>query len=155
MQFEIESRYSEREVMRIMEENTYVPRSIFHLGTDGKYFIGKLEESSFKVRRKIHYRNSFLPEIVGQLERLGSGTKINITLRLPLFAKISAIIPISVLLFATVMEFLAEKDIASAFVPLGVLILLAAIAAIFFKIETNIAKKKLTALFAPDYKPIS
>ena len=119
------------------------------------YFIGKLEESSFKVRRKIHYRNSFLPEIVGQLERLVSETKINITLRLPLFAKISAIIPISVLLFATVMEFLAEKDIASAFVPLGVLILLAAIAAIFFKIETNIAKKKLTALFAPDYKRIS
>ena len=79
------------------------------------YFIGKLEESSFKVRRKIHYRNSFLPEIVGQLERLVSETKINITLRLPLFAKISAVIPISVLLFAAVTEFLAEKDIASAF----------------------------------------
>lgn len=45
-----------------------------------------------------------------------------------------------------------EKDIASAFVSLGVLILVAAIAAIFFKIETNIAKKKLTALFAPDLK---
>lgn len=36
MQFEIESRYSEAEIMRIMEENTYVPRSIFYLGTDGK-----------------------------------------------------------------------------------------------------------------------
>jgi len=119
------------------------------------YFIGKLEESSFKVRRKIHYRNSFLPEIVGQLERLVSETKINITLRLPLFAKISAVIPISVLLFAAVTEFLAEEDIASAFVSLGVLIMLAAIAIIFFKIEANIAKKKLTALFVPDYKRIS
>jgi len=119
------------------------------------YFIGKLEESSFKVRRKIHYRNSFLPEIVGQLERLISETKINITLRLPLFAKISAVIPISVLLFAAVTEFLAEKDIASAFVSLGVLIVLAAIAVIFFKIEANIAKKKLAALFVPDYKRIS
>lgn len=119
------------------------------------YFIGKLEESSFKVRRKIHYRNSFLPEIVGQLERLVSETKINITLRLPLFAKISAVIPISVLLFAAVTEFLAEKDIASAFVSLSVLIMLAAIAVIFFKIEANIAKKKLTALFVPDYKLIS
>ena len=105
------------------------------------YFIGKLEESSFKVRRKIHYRNSFLPEIVGQLERLVSETKINITLRLPLFAKISAVIPISVLLFAAVTEFLAEKDIASAFVSLSVLIMLAAIAVIFFKIEANIAKR--------------
>lgn len=119
------------------------------------YFIGKLEESSFKVRRKIHYRNSFLPEIVGQLERLVSETKINITLRLPLLAKISAVIPISVLLFAAVTEFLAEKDISSAFVSLGVLIVLAAIAVIFFKIEANIAKKKLTALFVPDYKRIS
>ena len=119
------------------------------------YFIGKLEESSFKVRRKIHYRNSFLPEIVGQLERLVSETKINITLRLPLFAKISAVIPISVLLFAAVTEFLAEKDLASAFVSLSVLIMLAAIAVIFFKIEANIAKKKLTALFVPDYKLIS
>ena len=105
------------------------------------YFIGKLEESSFKVRRKIHYRNSFLPEIVGQLERLVSETKINITLRLPLFAKISAVIPISVLLFAAVTEFLAEEDIASAFVSLSVLIMLAAIAVIFFKIEANIAKR--------------
>ena len=105
------------------------------------YFIGKLEESSFKVRRKIHYRNSFLSEIVGQLERLISGTKINITLRLPLLAKIYAVIPISVLLFAAVTEFLAEKDIASAFVSLGVLIVLAAIAVIFFKIEANIAKR--------------
>ncbi len=105
------------------------------------YFIGKLEESSFKVRRKIHYRNSFLPEIVGQLERLVSETKINITLRLPLLAKISAVIPISVLLFAAVTEFLAEKDISSAFVSLGVLIVLAAIAVIFFKIEANIAKR--------------
>ncbi|MGP1457914.1 MAG: hypothetical protein ACTTKL_01190 [Treponema sp.] len=152
MQFEIESRYSEREVMRIMEENTYVPRSIFHLETDGKYFIGKLEESSFKVRRKIHYRNTFLPEIVGQLERLGSGTKINITLRLPLFVKISAVIPISVLLYGVVMDFLAEKNIAVALGSLGVLIFVAAIAVIFFKIEANIAKKKLTALFAPNYK---
>ena len=101
------------------------------------YFIGKLEESSFKVRRKIHYRNSFLPEIVGPLERLVSETKINITLRLPLFAKISAVIPISVLLFAAVTEFLAEKDIASAFVSLGVLIVLAAIAVILFKIEAE------------------
>mgnify|MGYP000122287984 CR=1 FL=1 len=34
-----------------------------------------------------------------------------------------------------------EKDIASAFVSLGVLIMLAAIAVIFFKIEANIAKR--------------
>jgi hypothetical protein len=45
-------------------------------------YEGTLSETGFKIRRIIHYRNSFLPLIRGQFEPSPSGTIVRITLRL-------------------------------------------------------------------------
>jgi hypothetical protein len=43
-------------------------------------FIGTVYEDSFRVRRDIRYRNSFLPMVWGRLESIPSGTRVFVTM---------------------------------------------------------------------------
>lgn len=47
---------------------------------DGAPFIGSVQEDSFKLRRNIRYRNSFLPMIRGTIASYGVGTRISVTM---------------------------------------------------------------------------
>ena len=49
-------------------------------------FVGELGEGGFRLRRDIRHRNSFLPQIRGQLDALPSGTRVRVRMRLHLFA---------------------------------------------------------------------
>jgi hypothetical protein len=48
-------------------------------------FRGDIDETSFKIWRNIHYRNSFLPILHGSFEQLPEGTRISVRMRLHLF----------------------------------------------------------------------
>jgi len=53
----------------------------------GPPFIGTVQDNSFKVRRDIRYRNSFLPMIWGRLISIPTGTRVRVTMFLhPLVA---------------------------------------------------------------------
>jgi hypothetical protein len=53
----------------------------------GPPFIGTVQDNSFKVRRDIRYRNSFLPMIWGRLISIPTGTRVRVTMSLhPLVA---------------------------------------------------------------------
>lgn len=49
-------------------------------------FVGALGEDGFRLRRDIRHRNTFRPQIRGQLDALPSGTRIRVRMRLHLFA---------------------------------------------------------------------
>jgi len=56
-------------------------------GVGGAPFIGSVEDESFKLRRNIRYRNSFLPMIRGRFTPNGAGTRVYVTMFiLPLVA---------------------------------------------------------------------
>lgn len=56
------------------------------------YFEGELYESGFKINRIISYRNSFLPQINGEIKALRFGCTITLKLKLHLFVRIFGII---------------------------------------------------------------
>lgn len=45
-------------------------------------FIGKVEGNVFRIRRDIHYRNSFLPLVRGSVTPSSNGTKVSISMHL-------------------------------------------------------------------------
>jgi len=50
-------------------------------------FVGTVQDDSFKIRRDIRYRNSFLPLIRGRIVPTGTGTRVSVTMFLhPLVA---------------------------------------------------------------------
>jgi cytochrome oxidase complex assembly protein 1 len=44
----------------------------------GPAFIGSVQSSSFRLRRDIHYRNSFLPQIWGRIVSTPNGSRVNV-----------------------------------------------------------------------------
>lgn len=51
-------------------------------------FVGRVirYEDRFEIRRVIHYRNGFLPLVLGRVQRYGEGSRIQIRMRPPTFA---------------------------------------------------------------------
>ena len=47
---------------------------------EGAPFIGSVLDDSFKMKRNIRYRNSFLPLIRGRIESYGVGTRVSVTM---------------------------------------------------------------------------
>ena len=56
-----------------------------NLGAPAKPFIGSINGDRFKAWRRIGYRNSFLPVVVGEIESRGMGTTVRIHMRLHWF----------------------------------------------------------------------
>ena len=47
---------------------------------EGPPFIGSVQDDSFKMRRNIRYRNSFLPMIRGTIASYGVATRVSVTM---------------------------------------------------------------------------
>jgi hypothetical protein len=47
---------------------------------EGAPFIGSVQDDSFKMKRNIRYRNSFLPMIRGTISSYGVGTRVSMTM---------------------------------------------------------------------------
>jgi hypothetical protein len=64
-------------------EQEVEPRRLWRFSRTHRDFEGVVSRTNFKIMRIIHYRNSFLPIIVGTLQpRLEGGTRVEITMRL-------------------------------------------------------------------------
>ena len=82
MRFIVETNKSKDEILQIIRDNTYIKTSVFDFPKGDKYFEGSVSENSFKICRCIHYRNSFLPLIIGTIEAHEYGSTINIRMRM-------------------------------------------------------------------------
>lgn len=72
-------------VCRILIENVSETSFWNFFSFGDKKFRGNVEELSFKIRRCIYYRNSFVPILYGALEETEGGTKITVKMKLHKF----------------------------------------------------------------------
>jgi len=74
----IKTRLSVEEVRKRVEETTEPKRLFRWFEVNHKPYQGKIEGSHFEVSRIIHYRNSFLPKIKGEIQADVRGCSIDL-----------------------------------------------------------------------------
>ena len=84
--FEIKTRLSQEAARQKLQE-IVEPRKLMRFGLSRKHnlFEGEIEGTAFKISRIIHYRNSFLPILVGQIQDDLDASTLRITARLHWF----------------------------------------------------------------------
>jgi len=118
---------------------------------NSKPYRGEIGGTHFKIKRRIFYRNSFLPVITGDIEQDILGTTIHVKMRLTIYTTVflcfwCAILgPLSVgfLRFG----FASKTFDAFQLIPCGMLLFAYAMTMIFFKIESRRSIKDLKKAF--------
>ncbi len=80
--FEIKTRLGQEAARQKLDE-IVEPRKLMRFGLSRKHnlFEGEIEGTTFKISRIIHYRNSFLPILVGQIQDDLDAATLQITAR--------------------------------------------------------------------------
>lgn len=114
-------------------------------------YAGTLSRSGFEIRRIIHYRNSFLPNIRGRFEPSSEGTIIRVTLKLHPFVKAFLVFWYLVWYSATIPIFLfgalaGDVDVftASQFVGMPIVLLFVFWCAFWY--EANRSRRELAQI---------
>ena len=103
-------------------------------------FEGEVSEKSFKIERKICYRNSFIPVLYGTLEAAPDGTKISIEMMLNPFA-------ICVLVIILPMALFGFSPSSTLITQIGLVVAIMLMTSAGFWIEVWFSKKKLLEIF--------
>jgi len=126
------------------------PRKLrWRLSHNHKFFTGTVENGRFNINRIIHYRNSFLPIIVGQIHDDLDTTRIEITMRLSYLVIAFMALFIPFWAFAS-FDFLfsPESSNPTSFAAFfGFLVLFYGISMIFYNYEVNKARQHLEEIF--------
>lgn len=131
------------------------PRSIFNRSIwrrDHRFFAGKVEENGrFQINRVIHYRNSFLPYIYGEITNDLDATRIKLRLHPHPLVMILMPIFLGVFFFTFLGTGLMSGDLAQnlwvVWAMLGFFFLFYAIIVGFFNFEVNKARRHLEEIF--------
>lgn len=81
---EYRTKLSKEEVIRMLQDNIELQKSFGFWDNHTIYskpYIGVVTDQYFKVTRAINYRNSFLPEIKGEIVQDGGSTRIKVTMK--------------------------------------------------------------------------
>jgi hypothetical protein len=123
----------------------------FH-GTKGEListsnYSGELHANTFRLARTINYRNSFLPQVSGKIAAAGTGSNVEISMRLHkavlFFFGAVAFIPLLVILAFDGPAGIARIDIGT----FAVVLVMYIVCTLAFAVEANIARKDLARLF--------
>lgn len=87
----------------------------------GRPFLGKVEGRSFRIRRDIQYRNSFLPLIRGRIVPTPTGSRVNVFMFMHPFSFLFMVGWFGFLV-ATLWKVL-DANIARSFIPLAMIVL--------------------------------
>lgn len=113
-------------------------------------YIGTVNNSSFKINRVINYRNSFLPQIKGDIQSHNNETKIEVTIQLQTFVLAFLMIWfIGVLLacFMTIASIPFSEFSKFELIPFGMLIVGILLLYIPFTIECRKSVNDLQRIF--------
>ena len=146
MRFIIETKKSKDDILQIIRGNTYTRTSVFDFSEGDRYFAGKVFENSFKIFRCIHYRNSFLPVIMGNIEANEYGSTIKIKMRMAIPVIIFLGIWFTGVLAGCLIVPFAGFSMPFGLVPYLMLVFGILIVVIPNKIEAEKARKKLEEL---------
>jgi YD repeat-containing protein len=86
----------------------------------GSAFLGSVENLSFKIRRNIQYRNSFLPIIWGKIVPSPSGSRVNVFMYMHPFSLVFMLVWFGFLIH--IESKLVDVNIARSFMPIGMAI---------------------------------
>lgn len=123
------------------------PRKLFRWGLsrNHKFFTGTVEGRQFNINRIVHYRNSFLPVITGQIYDDLDTSRIEITMRLSYLVIIFMALFIPSWAFATFGALLnVESSGTTPFIlSFGFLVFFYGISMVFYNYEVNKARRHL------------
>ncbi len=116
-----------------------------------KPYEGKIDGRTFQIRRLIRYRNSFRPEIKGEISPDVNGTTINVKMRLHMAVIVFICFWCGFVIYAF-FGFLQEartdpKFMAFLFIPAGMLLFVYILTIAAFSHESSKSKKDLQQLF--------
>ncbi len=132
-------------LLRVVQPKKFWPNPF---SNNRKQFEGTVSRGGFRIVRNIYYLNSFIPDIKGEFDSSGSGTRIKITM---------AIHPFVVVTFALVFAFFGYfftflmEPISGVLVIFGCLALAAlayTICTHAFKRESEVDRTFLVGLFS-------
>ena len=148
MRFIVETNKSKDEILQIIRDNTYIKTSVFDFPKGDKYFEGSVSENSFKIFRCIHYRNSFLPLIIGAIEKsdYDSALKIKINMRMTIFVSVFISIWFTGVLAGCLIVPFTGFPMPAALVPYIMLVFGILLVIIPNRIEAKKAREKLEEL---------
>ena len=86
----------------------------------GSPFLGTVENLSFKIRRNIQYRNSFLPLIRGKIIPTPTGSRLDVFMYMHPFSLIFMLIWFGFLV--NIESRVVDTNIARSFIPLGMIV---------------------------------
>lgn len=123
-----------------------------------KPYEGMISGDQFRVKRIINYRNSFLPEVNGNIEETVVGNMVTLEMRLSLFVRIFAGIWFTMLVIGiisiAIMESQGEITASFALIPMAALVVIASAMFLSYRYECKKARKDLQYLFrASEYIP--
>jgi len=131
-------------------------KSLFHASRGNKSYYGQVSQFSFKIQRKITYRNSFLPVVKGQVSSFAGQTRIDIQMRPHVAVSVFmlvwltftgiACIAVSLVLIQRLMNSDDTKFNPALLTPYAMFIFGYALVTFGFKSESKIAKKFLADL---------
>jgi hypothetical protein len=127
---------------------------------NSKPYFGTIQNGSFNIRRVINYKNSFLPQINGEIKEDVNGTQIKVEMKLMNFVKFFMIIWFSfcvffVLIFLLVLLFDKNSNSESGFsiiVPLLMLIFASFLVSSGFESESKKSVKDLEEILITKIK---
>lgn len=160
--FTLETSTPMANVLKRMQE-TVEPRRRWRFKRPASDFEGVLSTTSFRIRRIITHRNSFIPVVIGTIRpRIEGGTRIDIAMRMrwhvTLFMLLWFSLPI-VLLAASLLGINLEKFDAPSwhrstwpqlFVPLVMIVWGYCLCAVAFNIEASRARLLLMKICAAE-----
>ena len=146
MRFIIETKKSKDEILQIIRDNTHIRTSVFGFSEGNTYFEGKVCENSFKICRCIHYRNSFLPLIIGTIEAHEYGSTINIRMRMAISVIVFLVVWFTGVITACLIFPFVGFPMPAALVPYIMLVFGILLVIIPNKIEAKKAREKLEEL---------
>ena len=120
------------------------------LSRNHKFFTGTIENGKFNINRIIHYRNNFLPIIIGQIHDDLDTSRIEITMRLSYFILASWLCS-SPFGHSCPFGFLISPETGGGTISFtlffGFLFLFYGISMIFYNYEVNKARRHLEEIF--------
>ena len=148
-----QSKLKEAELIQRLKDNIEPVRIRFGLfkRRETKPYQGKVLGNSFNISRIINYRNSFLPQISGNIENTFSGSLIRVKMRLHIAVIIFLCIWCGIV--GTVgIVFLSQAFGRTNFdpmmlIPLGMLAVFYVVIMLAFKYESKISIADLQSLF--------
>lgn len=132
------------------------PKKFSFIRNPIKDYEGSVDAYSFDISRAITYRNSFLPQIYGSIQKNNNGTEIQVTMSLNGFVLLFTIVWCLIASFSFVFVLIKGiKDKAISvefFIPLIMLLFIYGLTMAGFKIESKKSKEYLRKAFEAEIR---